>query len=231
MRRASIFVAAALGTVLGACEEPGVPLRLAPYQFRLEGTDSVFHWPTSSVPVRLYAEPAGRLPQYVERGARAWQRQFLYGEFSSTVVDDSTAADVIVVMEGDPPPDVPPSNDPPRLVCEGLTVLPPRGADANGVVRFTAPLRVTVRWFSGSDPAEAQNCLAMVTMHELGHALGILSHSDDPVDLMYSMPQVTWPSLRDQATVQTLYHVPADILPWLPGADTPVAPGPGAVIP
>jgi len=64
----------------------------------------------------------------------------------------------------------------------------------------------------------------MVTMHELGHTLGIFAHSSDPFDLMYPEPQVLWPSLRDQSTIQRLFHVPADILPWDPDA----APSPAA---
>jgi predicted Zn-dependent protease len=180
----------------------------------LAGTDSVFHWPISSLPVRFYAEPVGRLPQYVRDGVLAWQRQLLYGEFRGTLVEDSAAADVIVMLEGSPPPDAPLTNDPIRTVCEGFTFLPSRVADASGTTRLAARIRIQVRSFPGVDSTDAQNCLAVVTMHELGHALGLLRHSDDPIDLMYDEPRVRSPSLRDQSTLQRLFHTATDIWPW-----------------
>ena len=103
-------------------------------------------------------------------------------------------------------------------------------ADANGGVRFSAPLRVHVRWYPGADSTAAQNCLAVVTTHELGHALGLLQHSSDPLDLMYSDLGVRAPSLRDQSTIQTLFHQPTDILPWDPDAGMTAAMGAGEVI-
>jgi predicted Zn-dependent protease len=187
----------------------------------------VFHWPVSSLPVRFYAEPVGQLPQYVRDGVRAWQRQFLYGEFRAAIVDDSGSADVIVVMDGDPPPEAPLTDDPLQRACEGLTLLPERTADANGDVRFSAPLRVSVRWYPGADSTAVQNCLAVVTTHEIGHALGLLRHSNDPLDLMYSDLGVRAPSLRDQSTIQTLFHLPTDILPWDPDAGMTAAMGTG----
>ena len=215
MRRASL-VALLIAAAVAGCDQPGVPLRLAPYEFRLAGTDSVFHWPATSLPVRFYVEPVGRIPDYAFQGVRAWQRQFLYGEFRGSFVPDSLLADVLVLLIGDPPPDAELTNDPPRLVCQGVTLVPPRGTDTEGQVRFTTQLRIELRWFLGNAATDVAKCLARVTTHEIGHALGIFAHSNDPFDLMYREPEVTTPSLRDQATIQTLYHLPTDILPWDP---------------
>ncbi|MDH3455863.1 MAG: matrixin family metalloprotease [Gemmatimonadota bacterium] len=217
MRRASLL-ALSTAAVLAGCDQPEVPLRLTPYEFRLAGTDSVFHWPATSLPVRIYVEPVGRIPDYAAQGLSAWQRQFLYGEFRGVVVSDSVQADVLLLLIGDPPPDTELTNDPPRLVCEGLTLVPPRGTDQAGQIRFTAQLRIELRWFPGNPATDVVNCLARVTTHEIGHALGIFAHSDDPFDLMYRQPEVGTPSPRDQATIQTLYHLPTDILPWDPNA-------------
>jgi predicted Zn-dependent protease len=199
---------------LTACDTPGTPLRLAPYEFRLAGTDSVFHWPPSSLPVRYYVEPVGQLPEYVASGIVTWQQQFLYGEFRGERVLDSALADVVIQLIGSPPPDAPLTNDPPRIVCEGVTLVPPRVDAGLAKPQFESRLQIELRWFSGPEPSDIVNCLARVTTHEIGHSLGIFAHSADPVDLMFGQPQVSTPSLRDRATVQTLYHVPSDILPW-----------------
>lgn len=217
MRLSTIALSAAV-VVAAACDTPDAPVRPTPYDFRLFKSDTVFHWPQHSMPVRVYAEPVGNLPNDVAAGLQQWQRQFLYGELSAVVVTDSADADVLVFLDGPVPPDVPPTDDPPRAVCGGYTALPPRDVDADGYVRFTDRLRISVSWSVGEDATDVTNCLQRVTAHELGHALGIFDHSNDPFDLMHPQPSVKLPSPRDQATILTLYHVPTDIFPWEPGA-------------
>ena len=218
MTRISLAALGAAVILAAACETPDAPVRPTPYDFRLFKTDTVFHWPESSMPVRVYAAPVGRTPEDVAAGLLQWQRQFLYGELSTAVVTDSSDADVLVFLDGPAPPDAPPTDDPPRAVCGGYTALPPRDVDGNGDVRFTDRLQIRVSWSTGEDPTDVTNCLQRVIAHELGHALGIFDHSSDPFDLMHPQPNVTTPSPRDQATIQTLYHYPTDILPWAPGA-------------
>lgn len=211
----------ALGAAMmaaAACEAPEAPVRPTPYDFRLFKSDTVFHWPEDRMPVRVYAEPVGRMVEDVAAGLQQWQRQFLYGELSTVMVTDPADADVLVFLDGPVPPDVPPSDDPPRAVCGGYTALPPRDIDGSGNARFTDRLQISVSWSVGEDPTDVVNCLQRVIAHELGHALGIFDHSADPFDLMHPEPSVTLPSPRDQSTILTLYHLPTDILPWEPGA-------------
>lgn len=213
-RSASLVLLAAI--VGAGCESMTAPVRPAPYDFRLAKSDSLFHWPESAMPVRFYAEPIGRVQQDVTEGLRQWQRQFLYGEFTWTLVSDSTRADVVIRMASPEPPDAEPNDDPFRFVCEGLTILPARIADQAGITRFSGPIELYLNWFPNSDPTDVTNCLRVITAHEIGHTLGIFGHSDRADDLMYPQPSVRVPSSRDRITIQTLYHLPTDILPWIP---------------
>ncbi len=57
-----------------------------------------------------------------------------------------------------------------------------------------------------NDAGEVQHTI----LHEIGHALGLLGHSDGPGDMMYVPHQfgVTALSQRDKTTVETLYQLP-----------------------
>jgi predicted Zn-dependent protease len=224
--RNNIFSICCVALVASACEEPAAPVRPEPYEFRLFKSDTVFHWPSAGMPVQFYAEPVGRLPIDVDQAILQWQRQFLYGEFSAIRVEDSVKADVLVYIDGSAPPNAPPTDDPPRPVCSGVTELPAREADAQGRTRLVDRLRIRLSWFFAEEPSDVTNCLSRVTTHELGHALGLVGHSPDPADLMYAQPSVTTPSFRDQATIQTLYHLPTDILPFEPNPGLADAPNP-----
>lgn len=59
-----------------------------------------------------------------------------------------------------------------------------------------------------------------VMLHEMGHALGLLGHSDNPQDIMYGQNQLRFSlSRRDDTTIRRLYGEPADITS-LPPEDT-----------
>ncbi len=213
MRPRSLSVLA-LAVVLG-CDSPSVPLRTDTYAFRIVDSELVFHWPIDRIPVRYYAEPVGAIPEFVQAGIDLWESQFLYGEFRGRVVQDSSAADVIVLLDGDAPPTGELTDDPPVSTCSGETRVPAIVGE-EGALQLSDKLRVTLQWFPHMDAAAIANCLARVTAHELGHTLGLFAadHAGtETTDLMFSPPSVRRASERDRATVEILYHLPADIRP------------------
>jgi hypothetical protein len=196
-----------------ACFEPDTDY----YSFALVGdTGFVFRWTSGYMPVRLYAEPTGDLPQNVAEGLNLWAGAFRCGEFSGRLVSDSNAADIIIRN----PPVLPPASRTGAVLaadsvgaCRGRTDGDTITTDDN-VLRIAGPIRAYVTPLS-SDPAAVAACYRFVTAHEIGHTLGILSHSLDPDDLMYSVPRRRELTPRDRLTIQVLYHTTPAVAPPL----------------
>jgi len=193
----------------GACFEPNAQ----PYNFDLNGdTTFVFHWPSSYMPVRVYAEPTGNLPANVQVAMQLWVGAFRCRELSLTTATDSTHADIIVrnpvslplaprgshVMRGDS-----------VGACHGVTQFE---LDSAGTA-LAGPMRSYVAPFPGADSAAVTSCYHFVTAHELGHALGILSHSSDTADLMFASPRHRFLTEDDRYTIQLLYHTASKLGP------------------
>jgi len=199
-----------LGAVLlVACSEPTAPDRTAWYSFDFAG--DVFRWPESRVPVRYYADTRSNMRDLVARAIGAWENQLLYGEFSGEMVNDSTVADVIVTWFDSVPPNAPPDNGPPVFACDGVTTLQLDSAGTALAEPIHTQIRITTAQLYTA--AQVSACLQRVTIHELGHTLGLLQESPAQQDIMYSAVQVSAPSARDRQTVQVLYHTAPTIAP------------------
>jgi hypothetical protein len=200
-------VLATVASVLG-CREIVTPVRAPRYVFDIGG--EVFHWPTDRLPVRYFADPRGTMASLVREGLLTWEAQFLYREFRGVLVTDSTAADVIVRWQDSVPPNVPPDTAGALGACDGVTTYQ---IDTANVME--EPIRVALLLRPGFTPAQIAACLHRVAAHEVGHTLGILTHSPAPTDLMYDTPGTQTPTHRDRNTVQVLYHTTSTIEPPL----------------
>jgi predicted Zn-dependent protease len=203
----------ALGGALGglSCGDIASPTRSQAYEWRRivpTGTGTAdtlsFHWPRSSLPVRVWAENTLNLPGHVQGGIGQWKGAFLYGEFDAVMVQDSGSADVVV--RAGPPSSggfsVTRLESALALECEGGTdFMVPAGSR-----EIQLPIHIFLN--PRVDPAlpGVDACLDLTATHELGHAIGILTHSPDPADIMYADPTVPVLSDRDRMTAEMAYH-------------------------
>jgi len=213
-RVAAVFAGA---LALAACKDPAIPDRAGAYSFAdttIVSTDTtvyLFRWPTNRMPVRFWADPRSNMRFLVERAISIWQDQFLYNELRGVLVSDSMTADVIVTWPDSVPPDVPPDTTPAPNSCNGLTTF---DYDSTGLT-VTGPVHVSLTVLTGS-PASAgqvQACMRRVSIHELGHSLGLLRHSSFDEDIMFGSPIVDYPSRFDRRSVEVLYHSQPTVQP------------------
>ena len=173
------------------------------------GLDTLsFHWTSDELPVRVWVEDAFGLPEHMARAIDVWESAFLYGEFDATLVSDSATADVIV--RGGSADDN----------LQRLRVHSAFRPECAGETQFDLDvaaheLRLPMRVFLDPrflpDDSGLEPCMALTSIHELGHVLGIFNHSGDPDDIMFGNPVVDLPSDRDRGTAEAAYHTPRNL--------------------
>lgn len=210
-----------LGTLLAAavglsCADIAAPGRSDVYEWRFisstgPGTADTlsFHWPRSMLPVKIWAQDTLDFPSHVTHAVDVWKAAFLYREFDAVLVPDSSQADIIVLA--DSPAKLPAVAARLELSlapeCEGGTDIVP----LPGSRTIQYPVRVFL--LPRFDPATpgVSECLALTATHELGHAMGIFTHSSVATDIMYVDPVVSELSDRDVGTIERAYHVQPNV--------------------
>ena len=210
-------------TLAIACDIPTIPALPGPYDFRLSfsGNDGnarvrTFHWDRGSVvPVFLEEEAggAGDLRRAFQRAARSWRVAAAFGEVrlretvdlgeAKAVLRWHDASGVLSTPAGCVGPVTGAAS---TLGClnhtrDALRSWPRRDGEVSQVF-----FRVVIR--RTDDP----ELLDRLVIHEMGHVLGILSHSPDPADIMWAGPDLPpAPTARDRSTLRSLYMTPVDL--------------------
>lgn len=222
IRPASLAIGATLAAIAAvACSDIVSPSRAGlSYDWRLlVNYDSAglplqdtlsFHWPRSSLPVKVWVEDQDNLPSHFATAIATWKGAFLYGEWDARLVSDSNTADVIVRAIQPPPPSAS-RHFAMAEACVGAT-------DVDTVAtrhQLKLPVRAFVYVSIPGDP-NLEECLQTVSTHELGHTMGLFQHSKDSTDIMFAVPTADALTQSDVATVINAYHFKATMTPVRP---------------
>ena len=210
-----LAVACLLGAA--ACDPPNWSGDIWGYDPRLPG-GLTYHWPLGRT-ISVFVDPTAggdALRDVVLPSAASWRDSVYFAEFTVRVVEDAASADVILH-----------TRDAPLLVATGTCVYSPPGAAG---VTFFCPAEtgdtLEVLELLAGGPGHVKMDVAIdlsriggattvraIVAHELGHVLGIGSHSNDVEDLMYSIPTVERPSAYDAAALRWVLQQPRAIRP------------------
>ena len=221
--RSGCRAAIACATLAIACESPTIPGLPGPYDFRLtvHGVDGharihTFHWDRGAVvPVYLGddVEGAADLRRAFQRAARAWRAAAVFGEVRLEEATDLGAARAVLRW-----------HDAPGVLSTPMGCLGPVTGAASTLGCLNDPRDALRSWPRRDGEASRviyrvvirrtadQELLERLVIHEMGHVLGILSHSPDPADIMWAGPDLPpMPSARDRSTLRSLYMTPVDL--------------------
>ena len=229
-RRPATRLAAALALLaLAACggDSPTTPLERAPgYDPHGAAIDEsgaqrrfLYHWPVGTM-IRVFVDPAAApagsdLRAAVLAAASGWSGTLRGHEAAITLVADPAQADVVlhygeaarIVGTADcapPAPEVGVTFACPDFAAGRFAVLPLLAGGPGHV-------KMDVAVYRGLATDESQ--FRRVVAHEIGHVLGIGSHSASATDLMHAAPAVAVPSAADGQTLRWLLQQDADIEP------------------
>lgn len=166
---------------------------------------ALYHWPASSMPIKVYITPATGTPGYkpffdsiLQESFETWASAS-NGLVSFTFVPSAQGADIICSWTGDP-------GQLANTAEAGEThvTLNSKGINSGTIKLLTVPLMKAM--------PVTENFLRQTCLHEIGHALGFGGHTNNPADIMFftvrisDKPPVLGP--RDANSIQMLYSNP-----------------------
>lgn len=139
----------------------------------------IVHWNIESFPLKVYIEKANDVPAYynksVEDAFIHWMRVFSFIRF--TRVNDEKGADIVLKY-------APYSgNNCQNGVCKHIVAVTYPVIDKH---HRLVNMDMTIHKTNYAGEIYSKDEIYNSTLHEIGHALGVMGHSDDSEDVMYS---------------------------------------------
>lgn len=189
----------------------GAPITGEDYLDSITENGRRVRWALSKMPLKVYIEQApvgirNFQPAFindVRRGLDVWCG-VLGNQLSYALISNKDEADIRISW---------------------TNAIDTRGHNGDGGTAYTAGLmiphirddrldymEVKIATFDIHGQPQSSDIIYAVAIHELGHSLGLLGHSDNAGDIMYAENQhVTQPSGRDMNTLRKLYTLAADV--------------------
>jgi len=188
-----------LALIEQAIDAAKVPVSASDYFSDALFHQKVLHWNTETPAIRIYIAPgnqiAGWKSEYIDNFKKAclvWQ-QALNNQIQFQFVDNPSDADTIVTWTGEYKSRI------------GLTVY-------NFALNKLSKADIQINLGTFDQHLYDPRVVYKVSLHELGHLLGIIGHSKNPKDIMF--PSITLTSQlseRDVKTIRNLYAAAHDI--------------------
>ncbi len=171
----------------------------------------LYHWPVGTeLSIHVLPATGVDLEAAVRTATARWASALAYRELRFRIVDRIDQADIIVRDAATSSPvDAGGCGGVHQTEAPGSTVFCRTGSVAPILPLLTGPPgRAKVLITLDVAAIATSSELLAVTVHELGHAMGIGGHSPDPADVMFAAPTVTRPSGADARTLRYVLHRP-----------------------
>ena len=216
MKTIRLATAVLAASIITGCDAPTAARPGFAYDPTILTNGVVYRWPSGST-VRIFLEPDpggnGSLDAAVTLAIDAWNRIPEFREFTLEKANSIATANIVIYDRAVANPLSPgscffdPRGSGFTYFClpPGNTGVAERLATASGG-ESSATVLISVDRGRLSSTAAYESVVA----HEIGHAVGIGAHSDEPTDLMFGAPTVKAPSSRDGQTLRYVLGLAAD---------------------